>query len=147
MGNGFDDSLGMRRGKTRSIAHRGVGEKRVMHRVFVRIRTSSCRGLGRHRRLLAVGLAIVATACAGPPTRWEKAGVADATADEADCRTAALQEAVRRLPYGNGPPIFFYPKISMLQWTQAIDNERSYLADRLTALCMREKGFEPVVVR
>ena len=32
----------------------------------------------------------------------------------------------------------------MLQWTQAIDTERSYLAEDLTKACMRAKGFEQV---
>jgi hypothetical protein len=94
-----------------------------------------------HRYVLAAGLLLAAAACSAPAMRWQKPGVADAGRDEAECRDAAQQEAVRRLPYGNGPPIFFYPKISMLQWTQAIDNERSYLAEELSRVCMRDRGF------
>lgn len=97
--------------------------------------------------ILAASLSIALAACAGTPTRWERPDVANASADEAECRAAAHQEAVRRLPYGNGPPIFFYPKISMLQWTQAIDNERSYVEERLTNACMQEKGFARVLAR
>jgi hypothetical protein len=93
------------------------------------------------QHLLTIALLIAAAGCSAAPTRWQKPGIADATADEADCRAAAHQEAARRLPYGNGPPIFFYPKVSMLQWTLAIDNERSYLEERLTKVCMRERGF------
>jgi hypothetical protein len=97
---------------------------------------------GMPRRVLAVSLLLAAVACAPPPMHWQKPGVADAGRDEAECRAAARDEAARRLPYGNGPPIFFYPKMSMLQWTQGIDNERSYLAEQLMRICMRDRGFE-----
>ena len=50
-----------------------------------------------------------------------------------------------RLPYGNGPPYYgLYRQMSMLQWTQAIDTERSYLEEDLTKACMHAKGFELV---
>ena len=92
-------------------------------------------------RLLPILLLL--TACTATPTRWHKPGVADAGRDEAECRAAARQEAARRLPYGDGPPIF--PRnVSMLQWTMAIDDERAYLAETLTRACLRERGFEPV---
>ena len=55
---------------------------------------------------------------------------------------AAREEASRQLPYGNGPPIFgAYRRVSMIQWTQAIDNQRSYFAEELTRICMHDKGF------
>jgi hypothetical protein len=101
----------------------------------------------RRNRVLVVTLSIAVAACGGAPVRWEKPGVANAGADEAECRAAAHEEAARRLPYGNGPPILFYPKVSMLQWTQAIDNQRSYVEARLTQACMREKGFALVPAR
>jgi len=76
---------------------------------------------------------------------WQRPGVADATRDEATCRAAAREDASRQLPYGNGPPVFgSYRKVSMIQWTQAIDNERSFLAEDLTRICMHEKGFSLV---
>lgn len=96
------------------------------------------------RHLLAASLLLAAAACAAPSMRWHKPGGADPGRDEAECRAAAREQAIRRLPYGNGPPIFIYRETSMLQWTQAIDNERSYLAEDLTRTCMRERGFELV---
>ena len=91
--------------------------------------------------LLLLGLA----ACVAAPMSWERPGVPDATEDEAECRAHARQEAIHRLPYGNGPPYYgLYKQMSMLQWTQAIDTERSYLQEDLTKACMRAKGFELV---
>jgi hypothetical protein len=95
------------------------------------------------RPILAVALLVGVTACAGPPMRWDKPG-GDAARDEAECRAAAHQAAALQLPYGDGPPVFGYPQMSMLQWTQAIDNERSYLAEELTKACMHGRGFERV---
>jgi hypothetical protein len=97
------------------------------------------------RSFLAVALLVCVTACAAPPMRWEKPG-GDAARDEADCRAAARQEAIRQLPYGDGPPVFGYPPMSMLQWTQAIDNDRSYLAEDLTRACMHDRGYARVPV-
>jgi len=99
---------------------------------------------GMQRHVLAASLLLAAAACASPPMRWQKPGIADADRDETECRDAARKEAVRRLPYGNGPPIFLYRGTSMLQWTQAIDTDRSYLEEELTRTCMRDRGFELV---
>lgn len=96
------------------------------------------------RQVLAASLLLAVAACASPPMHWQKSGVVDTGRDEAECRAAAREEAVRRLPYGSGPPIFIYRETSMLQWTQAIDNERSYLAEELARACMRDRGFELV---
>jgi hypothetical protein len=95
------------------------------------------------RQVLVPGLLFaVVAACTPTPMRWEKSGVGDPTRDEAACRAAAREEASRQLPYGNGPPIFGgYRRVSMIQWTQAIDNERSFFAEDLTKACMRDKGF------
>jgi hypothetical protein len=91
--------------------------------------------------LLLLGLA----ACAPTPMSWQRPGATDAAEDEAECRAHARREAIRRLPYGNGPPYYgLYKQMSMLQWTQAIDTERYYLAEDLTKACMRAKGFELV---
>ncbi len=96
------------------------------------------------RHTLATGLLLVA-ACSAPPTRWEKPGTSDASTDEAQCRGAAQQEAARQLPYGDGPPIWgVYRETSMLQWQQAIDNERYYLERDLIGACMARKGYARV---
>jgi hypothetical protein len=92
--------------------------------------------------VLVAALILVVTACVATPTYWQKPGIGDATKDEAECRALARQQAARQLPYGNGPPIFGYRQMSMLEWTKAIDNERYYLEDDLTKACMRDRGFE-----
>jgi hypothetical protein len=86
------------------------------------------------------------TACGAAPMHWQRLGTSDAAKDEVECRAEARQEAARQLPYGDGPPIFVYRDMSMLQWTQAIDNERYYLEDDLMKVCMRQRGFELVRV-
>ena len=77
--------------------------------------------------------------------RWEKPGATDTARDEAECRAHAHEEAIRRLPYGNGPPYYgLYKEMSMLQWKLGIDDARYYLEEDLTKTCMRSKGFELV---
>jgi hypothetical protein len=94
-------------------------------------------------RCLPTAMLLALAACVATPMRWERAGTADATRDQAECRAAASQEATDQLPYGNGPPLYgFTSNVSMLQWRMAIDNERSYLEDDLTKACMRHRGFE-----
>ena len=96
-----------------------------------------------------LGLAAVALAACGPPMRWEKPGVADtrAATDEAECRAAAHQAAIRLYPYGNGPPRYGpYREMSMLQWTQMIDTARYYAGEDLTRSCMRARGYARVQV-
>ena len=76
--------------------------------------------------------------------RWHKPGTADSSRDEAECKAAAHEQAIARLPYGDGPPI--WSDLSMLQWTMAIDNQRFYLAADLTKMCMYQRGFALVPV-
>ena len=98
------------------------------------------------RYILPAGM-LVAGACAGTPMQWQRAGTADSGRDEAECRAEAKQEAARQLPYGNGPPLYgLTSNVSMLQWTQAIDNERYNIERDLTAACMRYKGYVLVPV-
>ena len=99
------------------------------------------------RGLLPVTLLLALAACAATPMRWQKPGTSDAGRDEAECRAAAHEEAQRELPYGNGPPFYgAYREMSMLQWTMAIDNERSYLEADLVKACMYHRGFALVPV-
>lgn len=91
---------------------------------------------------LLAGLLLAVAACSATPMRWQKPGVVDASKDEAECGTAAHEQAINQLPYGNGPPLYgLYSRVSMLQWTNAIDNERYYLERDLTRQCMLNKGF------
>jgi hypothetical protein len=96
------------------------------------------------RAFLPVALLLAVAACATTPMRWQKAGTSDAGRDEAECRAEAHEEAAHQLPYGDGPPI--WSDLSMLQWTMAIDNERSWLATDLTRACMYHRGFALVPV-
>ena len=96
---------------------------------------------------LSTGLLLTIAACMTPPMRWQRPGGSDPTGDERTCTAAAQQEAASRLPYGDGPPLYgFYSNVSMLQWTQEIDNARYYLARDLIAACMRSKGYELVPI-
>jgi hypothetical protein len=98
-------------------------------------------------RHVPAALLLALAACATTPTRWERAGTADPSRDEAECRAAARQQAIDQLPYGDGPPLYgFTSNVSMLQWTMAIDNDRAYLEEDLTKACMRQRGFERVAV-
>jgi hypothetical protein len=94
--------------------------------------------MSRSASILAAALLLALTACAAPPMRAQNERTSEDAADETGCRAQAHQEAIRRLPYGNGPPVFWYPKMSMLQWTLAIDNERYYLERDLTQACLRQ---------
>jgi hypothetical protein len=55
-----------------------------------------------------------------------------------------IKSAARRLPYGNGPQIFGYRKVSMLWWTQAIENQRYYFENDFTKASMRQRGFAEI---
>jgi hypothetical protein len=100
------------------------------------------------RRFLALALSLGLAACAGAgatPTRWERSGVDDATTakDESDCRATAQREAARRYPYGFGPPPYAaaYADASWLTWQRSVDADRVAAENRLTELCMRNKGY------
>jgi hypothetical protein len=96
---------------------------------------------------LTAGLLLAVAACTTTPMRWERPGVSDPAGDERECTAAAQQDAASRLPYGDGPPLYgFYSNVSMLQWTQEIDNARYYLARDLIVACMRSRGYELVPV-
>ena len=99
------------------------------------------------RQILIAGLLLTVTACATAPMRWESPGAGDASRDEAACQLRADNEAARRLPYGNGPPIVgFHSNWSMITWKQAIDDERYYVARDLMHACMLGKGYRRVPV-
>jgi hypothetical protein len=97
------------------------------------------------RQFLLAGVLLAFAACSPPPMRWEGAGSHDAANDEAACQVQADQQAVRQLPYGNGPPLYgLHSEWSMLTWKQEIDNERYYLARDLMRACMHNKGYQRV---
>jgi hypothetical protein len=86
-----------------------------------------------------LGALLLAVAACGAPSRWEKPGAsAEMTSTDAvDCRRAASQEAFLYNPSGL-PPLWPYRRT----WQQYQDSERFYAENRLTAFCMRNKGYE-----
>ncbi len=106
------------------------------------------------RKVLPVLLTLSVAACA-TPMRWEKPGATDAStaADMTDCRRAAQHEAMRYYPYGYG--YGYYPgglgwgfhRRSAFYWQMRQDNDRFYAENRLTAFCMRTRGYEQIEVR
>jgi hypothetical protein len=99
------------------------------------------------RHVLPAGLILALAACASTAMRWEKPGTPDPAKDQAECQAEAREEAARELPYGDGPPLYgFHSDVSMLQWKQAIDNERYYVERDLTKACMHDRGFEQMPI-
>lgn len=103
------------------------------------------------RKVLPVallGVLLPALTACGSQARWEKPGVsADMTATDAvDCRRAASQEAFLYNPTGLPPPLWPYRRGYWLNWYQIQESERFYAENRLTAFCMRSKGYELVPI-
>jgi hypothetical protein len=107
-------------------------------------------------RRIAPFLVMLAVAGCGPAMRWDKAGATDETAaaDMTSCRQAAMQEANRYYPFGYYPSGFgtlgwgwgLY-RSNWSLWQIRQDNDRFYAENRLTAFCMRTKGYEQVPVQ
>ena len=100
------------------------------------------------RRVVPFLLLLAVSAC-GTPMRWDKPGATDQTvaADFSSCRTAAQQEASRYYPFypwGWGGWGWGYGRHSGLMWQMRVDDERFFAQNRLTAFCMRTKGYEQV---
>jgi hypothetical protein len=96
------------------------------------------------RRVVPFLLMLAVSAC-GTPMRWDRPGATDqmVQADMSACRGAAQIEANR----------YFYPwgwsgwgwgHRSSLMWQMRADNDRFLTESRLTAFCMRTKGYEQV---
>jgi hypothetical protein len=104
------------------------------------------------RKVLPVLLLLAVAAC-GTPARWEKPGVTDevVASDMTACRQAAVQEANRYpfgyYPFGFGPPVWGGRRGNFMLWQMRQDNDRFYAENRLTAFCMRTKGYELVPVQ
>ena len=92
-----------------------------------------------------LGAMLLAVAACAAPARWEKAGVSEemTATDAVDCRRAASQEAFLYIP---APPLIWpYRRGSTINW-QYEQSERFYAENRLTAFCMRNKGYELVPI-
>jgi len=103
------------------------------------------------RHLLILAAATSLAACATPPRVWEKEGATPQTTgiDLVECRRAARQEAFYEVPYlGIGGfsrfgPYYGYRPIRPYWGGADLRYDREV---RLTAFCMRTKGYELVTL-
>jgi hypothetical protein len=103
------------------------------------------------RHLLMLAAATSLAACAAPPRVWDKEGATPQTAriDLVECRRAARQEAFYEVPYwGIGGfsrfgPYYGYRPIRPYWGGADLRYDREI---RLTAFCMRTKGYELVTL-
>lgn len=103
------------------------------------------------RRVVPFLLMLAVSAC-GMPMRWDKAGATEqmVAADTTACRRAAQTEANRYYPFypwGWGGWGGWGHHRSGLMWQMRADDERFLAENRLTAFCMRTKGYEQVPVQ
>jgi hypothetical protein len=103
------------------------------------------------RRVVPFLLMLAVSAC-GPTLRWDKPGATEQTAlaDMSACRRAAQIEANRYFypwGWGWGGWGWGYGRRSALMWSVRADNDRFLTESRLTAFCMRTKGYEQVPVQ
>jgi len=106
------------------------------------------------RHLLILAAATSLAACATPPRAWEKEGSTPQTTgmDLVDCRRAARQEAFYEVPYlGVGGfsrfgPYYGYARPFRPYWGYWGADLRYDREIRLTAFCMRNKGYELVTL-
>ena len=101
------------------------------------------------RRVVPFLLMLAVSAC-GTPMRWDKPGATDqmVQTDMSACRQAAQIEADRYYPYypwGWGG--WGWGRRSGLMWQMRADDERFFAESRLTAFCMRTKGYEQVPIQ
>ena len=109
------------------------------------------------RHLLALAAAMSLAACASPPRQWEKEGATPQItgADLVECRRAARHEAFNEASYfGFGGfsrfgPYYGYrhgPFFGAGPYFWGGPDLPFYREDRLTAFCMRNKGYELVTL-
>jgi len=101
------------------------------------------------RRVVPFLLMLAVSAC-GSPMRWDKAGATEqmVATDMTACRRAAQVEANRNYPfYPWGWGGWGWGHRSSLMWQMRADDERFFTQNRLTAFCMRTKGYEQVPVQ
>jgi hypothetical protein len=95
-------------------------------------------------------LLMLAVSACGTPMRWDRLGATEqmVAADTTACRSAAQVEANRYFyPWGWGGWGWGYGRHNGLLWQMRADNDRFLTETRLTAFCMRTKGYEQVPVQ
>lgn len=100
--------------------------------------------------LLCIAAILALGACA-QTTRWEKpqANEEATAADLQDCRIQAEREAARTVgPYPAGYPFYGPPLYRGLryEYEARLRQEQYFAQTRLASFCMRNKGYERVVV-
>ncbi|MBS0522259.1 MAG: hypothetical protein JSS04_01390 [Proteobacteria bacterium] len=104
------------------------------------------------RRVVPFLLMLAVSAC-GTPMRWDKPGATEqmVAADTTACRRAAQVEANRYYPFypwgWGGWGGWGWGHHGGLMWQMRADDERFLAENRLTAFCMRTKGYEQVPVQ
>ena len=97
------------------------------------------------RLLLPFALMLAVAACA-TPTRWEKPGISDETkaTDLTECQRLAARQGLIYYPSAvNAPPGWADQQRWAIMDTYS-DDFRYHAEFRLTAACMRNKGYEQV---
>jgi len=100
-------------------------------------------------RALAIAALLAVAACVSSETKWDRPGAAPTTVarDASDCSAIAWTGAEGLHPYGlGGPSLGMTADSGGMERRQRIDNERFASANRLTALCMENRGYRKVAV-
>lgn len=97
-----------------------------------------------------LGIVLSLGACA-QTTRWEKPQATEeaTAADLRECRTQAHREAFRVVgPYPAGYPYYgpFLYRGARYEYETRLRQEQYFAENRLASFCMRNKGYERVVV-
>jgi hypothetical protein len=103
-----------------------------------------------HKPLLAIAVFLLLGACV-QTVRWEKPQATEqaAAADLDDCRVQAQREAFHMVgPYPAGYPFYGPSPYNTWRYDYAarLRQEQWFAEGRLTTFCMRNKGYERVVV-
>ena len=96
-------------------------------------------------RFVSLALTLAVAACA-TPTRWEKPGISDETkaTDLTECQRLAARQGLTYYPSAvNAPPGWADQQRWAIMDTYS-DDSRYHAEFRLTAACMRNKGYEQV---
>jgi len=103
------------------------------------------------RRTFPLLVIVLALGACAQTTRWEKPqATEEATAtDLQDCRLQAQKEAFRIVgPYPAGYPFYgpFLYRGWRAEYESRLRQEQYFAEGRLTSFCMRNKGYERVVI-
>src|SRR4029079_15515087 len=98
-------------------------------------------------RVFTLSLMLAAAACVSSETKWDRPGAASTIVarEASDCSAIAWTGAEGLHPYGlGGPSLGMTADSGGMERRQRIHNERFASANRLTALCMENRGYKKV---